>query len=292
MEIIKRLLDVEIIYELYQPRAAVYLAVLLLVFYLGKKVYDLSTPYNLNHELTEVDNKAVAVSFSGYMFGLGIILFGVISGGTTHNFYRDLLGTVVWGVIGIILLQIARLVNDKIILSRFDNAKELATDKNVGTGAVECGGYIGGSLLIMAAISGEEGGFAADLVSTLIFFIVGQIGFILFAKLYQGVTRFDLHREIERDNVSAGVAFGMSLIAMGLLLSKFIIASDSLGGFAIWFVLGALFLVIFRYLVDKIILPGKLLDEEISQDQNWGAALVEGGMAIILALLLNAVFFA
>ena len=290
MDMLNRLFDIEDAYELYHPEAIIYLFVILVIFYVGKKVYDVLTPYNLNEQLIEVDNKAVALSFAGYMFGLGIILWGVLSGETTKDFYLDLLDMVIWGVIGIVLLQISRVVNDKILLSRFDNIKELVEDRNIGTGAVEAGTSIGTALLIMAAISGEDTSFLAGLVSTLIFFFCGQVGFILFGKLYQGITRFDLHAEIEKDNASAGVAFGITLVAIGLLLSDFIVKSDSLVGFAVWFVLSAFLLVINRYLVDKIILPGQLLDEEISKDQNWGAALVEGGMAVMIAFLMNAAF--
>jgi hypothetical protein len=42
--------------------------------------------------------------------------------------------------------------------------------------------------------------------------------------------------------------------------------------------------------VDKFILPGSLLDEEISRDRNWGAALIEGTAAIGLALILTTLF--
>ena len=70
-----QLLDREIIWELLDPNAVVYLTLVLIIFYVGKKAYDLLTPYDLNHELLEADNKAVAVSLSGYLFGLGIILF-------------------------------------------------------------------------------------------------------------------------------------------------------------------------------------------------------------------------
>ncbi len=290
MDIINRLFDVEDIFELFHPEAVVYLFTILVVFYLGKKVYDLLTPYRLDEQLTKADNKAVALSFAGYMFGLGIILWGVLSGETIKHFYMDILDTVIWGAIGIILLNISRLVNDKFLLSRFDNVKELVQDRNIGTGAVECGSYIGVSLLIMACVSGEDTGFFEGIVSTVIFFVCGQIGFILFGKLYQMITRFDLYEEIEKDNASAGIAFGMTLIAIGLLLSDFIMKSDSIPGFAVWFILSALLLVTCRYMTDKIILPGQLLDEEISRDQNWGAAIVEGFMAIVIAFLINAAF--
>ena len=290
MDMLNRLFDIEDIYALYHREAIIYLFAILVVFYVGKKVYDVLTPYNLNEQLTGVDNKAVAVSFAGYLFGLGIILWGVLAGDATKNFYMDLLDTLIWGGIGIVLLQISRIINDKLLLSRFNNVKELVQDRNVGTGAVEAGTYIGAGLLIRAVISGESTGFIGDIFETLIFFVCAQAGFILFGRLYQKITRFDLHAEIEKDNASAGIAFGMTLVAVGLLLAGYIEKSDSLAGFAVWFALCAFLLVIFRYLVDKIILPGHLLDEEISQDRNWGAAIVEGGMAIIIAFLMNAAF--
>ncbi len=290
MKIMDGLFDTDAIINLLNPEIAIYLFVVVAMFYLGKKLYDLFTPYSLDEQITKVDNKAVAVSFAGYMFALGIVFWGVLSGESGKGFYFDLLDTVVWGIIGILLLQVSRFINDKLLLYQFDNIKELVQDRNIGTGAVEGGTYIGTALLIMAAISGEGTGFIEGIISTLLFFICGQIAFVAFGRLYQKITCFDIHEEIEKDNVSAGIAFGLTLVAMGILLSGFIIKSDSLPGFAVWFLLSSLLLIICRYITDKLILPGSLLDEEISRDRNWGAALVEGLMAVIFAVLINALF--
>ena len=99
-----------------------------------------------------------------------------------------------------------------------------------------------------------------------------------------------MHEEIEKDNISAGVAFGLSLVAISILLSGYIISYNSLVGFAVWFVMGLFVLMVSRYIVDKMMLPGHLLDEEISKDQNWGAALVEGTVAVGIALLMVPAF--
>ena len=40
--------EIEDAYELYHPEAIIYLFVILVIFYVGKKVYDVLTPYNLN----------------------------------------------------------------------------------------------------------------------------------------------------------------------------------------------------------------------------------------------------
>jgi len=169
--------------------------------------------------------------------------------------------------------------------------KELVTDKNVGTGAVQCGAYIGSALIIRAALSGDDQtSIFLSVIDVLVYFVVGQIIFIVFAKFYQITTRYDLHDEIEKDNVAAGVSFGATLVAVGMVLSGYIVKYDSLPGLVGWFFVAAFLLLTCRYIVDKILLPGALLDEEISQDRNWGAALVEGSAAIGLALLLNVSF--
>jgi uncharacterized membrane protein YjfL (UPF0719 family) len=296
--LLENLLDFEPVFGLLQIEGAAYLFVVLIILISAKLLHDWITPYKLNQELTEHDNKAVAVAFSGYIFGVGIILIGIFNTPSSMegqissrmDFYMDLLDTLIWGIIGVILLHVARFVNDKILLSKFDNVKELVTDRNVGTGAAMWGSYVGSALIIHASILGESASFFEGLVGTLIYFVLGQVGFILFGLIYQLVSRYDLHAEIEQDNISAGVAFGLSLTAIAILLSGYVVRYDSMLGFGLWFIFSLFFLIVSRYVVDKVMLPGALLDEEISQDQNWGAALVEGGVALAIAFLLVPAF--
>jgi uncharacterized membrane protein YjfL (UPF0719 family) len=286
------------VFWLMQFEGAVYLLTVFLVAYAAKLIYDLFTPFSLNEQLTAKDNKAIAVSFSGYILGVMIILLSIFSSGsaveggirTQMDLAKDLLATLVWGIIGILLLNISRVLNDKLLLNRFDNVKELVTDRNVGTGAVLWGSYIGSALIVRAAIFGEATSWTYDITSTVIYFLIGQIGFILFGLIYQFISRYDVHDEIEKDNVSAGTSFGLSLVAVSILLSGYIMFYSSIPGFLMWFAMSVFVLIVSRYLVDKLILPGSLLDEEISKDKNWGAALVEGSVAIGIALLMVPAF--
>ena len=50
---------------------------------------------------------------------------------------------------------------------------------------------------------------------------------------------------------------------------------------------GAIALILVRVIVDKFVLPGASLDAEIVTDKNWGAAIIEGGVAIGVALVTN-----
>ena len=294
----EEILEFDFIGELLDPRAVVYLAMILAVFYFAKRSFEWFAPYSLNHQLTEADNKAVALTFSGYLFGVGLVLLSVLKGeeygsegGSRAVVYLTEMGiTVGWCLGGIALLHLARTINDKIMLHKFNNVKEIIEDRNLGTAAVECGCYIGSGLIIHASLVGESTGFVDGVLSTLVFFAIGQLLFILFGVMYQRVTRFDVHEQIEQDNTAAGVSAGMNLVAIGVLLSGYIQFSDSLPGLAVWFALASLLLLTSRYMVDKFMLPGQLLDEEIMNDRNWGAAFVEGTTAIVFAFIINACF--
>ena len=297
-ELVSNAIDVSEVWELLDPHSMIYLVTMLGIFVLGKWIYDLLTPYKLNEQLVEKDNRAIAVSFVGYLLGLGIILEGVVSqessslatGSARRDLLLDVGDTLLWGVIGIVLLQLARWINDKWLLSSFLNTKELVEDQNVGTGAVEFGSFVGSALIIRVLLMGEGASILTSIVETVAYFLAAQVIFVLFGKVYQLVTRYDVHHEIEQDNAAAGVSLGLSLIAVSILVSSYLSRYDSLLGLALWFVMGTVLLLGSRYLVDKFLLPGRLLDDEVGTDRNWGAALIEGGSAIAIAALIGASF--
>lgn len=287
-------------FEYLQWESLVYIVEAFVLLWIGKFVRGILAPsYNLNQELTHHDNKALAVAFVGYMMGIGIVILGVLSSGGAESGYvgnpliDNMIGLAIWSLIGIVLLNVARMVNEKLILHDFDNTKEIITDRNVGVGAVHFGSYFGSALILFSVIAGDSSGsFGADIIATIVYFVISQLAFVLFSKVYQRISKFDLHKEIEdNDNAAAGVSYGLTLAAIGVILSNSVASSGSLASFAILFLNGAVLLVIARVLLDKIIIPGGAhLDEEISRDHNWGLALLEGGLALTVAFLIKATF--
>ena len=292
-------LDTAFVTELWEPQSILYFSLSIIVLLVAKQSYALLAPYHLGDQLTKVDNKAIAITFAGYLFATGLILVSVLhteplDSSAAHalvDWAYDASITLGWCFFGVALLHVGRLVNDKLIFRSFSDNKELVEDKNLGLGAAECGSYIGTGLIIKGALWGDiEVSFVSSLVSTVVFFVFGQLLFIAFSFLYQKVTRYDLHEEIENDNPAAGLAAGMNLVAIGLIISSYIQSYDSVIGLLVFSGLALFFLLVSRYLVDKWMLPGSLLDEEIKRDRNWGAALIEGTSAITLAFALIACF--
>lgn len=296
-QMLTKFFEVDSLLDLMLTEGFFYLLVTLLLFYVAKKVFDWLVPYKLDDELNKKDNKAVAVAFSGYMFGVGYILYSVVKGEPIFEhtigifLLKDVGITALWSLGGIFLLLVASFFNDKILFSKFDNTKELIEDRNVGTGAVECGGYIASAVIINAVLSGESTSLLTSIGLTVLYFLLGQMGFIIFGYIYQHLVPFNPHEEIEKDNVAAGVSFGLNLVAAGILLAGFIKYSDSLVGFILWIFIASFLLMSCHYIIDKIILPNAFLEEEIKRDQNWGVALIEGMSAIIVSFIINAAFF-
>lgn len=292
-------LDLGVAREVLDTQAVVFVATALVILVLAKFANDLVTSYRLDQELTSHDNKAVGVSFSAFLLGCAIIVWGVVSSPSSAlvgmyagaSFWLDLLSTLIWSLIGVALLLVARYINDKLLLPRFSVAKELITDRNVGTGAVLAGSYLGAALVVRVSVMGEGTGvFMTDLGLTLAYFALGQLCLILFGFLYQAVTAYDLHVEIEQDNAAAGISFGGGLIACGILTAGYLDYSPSIPGLALWFVISSILLLACRFIVDKVILPKSSVDEEIRRDQNWGVALIESACVIGVALIIVSSF--
>ncbi|MDE3000224.1 MAG: DUF350 domain-containing protein [Gemmatimonadota bacterium] len=247
----------------------IYLVCAYVLFWIGKLVYDWTTPsYRVKEELAEKDNTALSVAMVGYFFGLVLAIGGVISG-PSHGLEVDLVDVLIYGPLSIVLMNLSRVINDRLILHQFSIRDEIVRDQNAGTGAVVCASYIATGLVIYGAVSGVIGG----VVTTVAFWLLGQAALVVAGIVYNWATPYDLHAEIERDNVAAGVAFSGALVGIGIVVrhavaGDFISWTTSLQYFGLEVVIGLVLLLVVRVATDKVLLPGLKLSAEISDPDN------------------------
>lgn len=256
----------------------------IVLLYLAYQLYRRVTPYNV-HEQIVGNNIAHTISMAGYLLGVAIVTVGAFIG-PSRGLGTDLFLLVGYTVLGILLLLLSRWANEHWLLHRFSNRKEIVEDRNIGTGAVEFGSYVASALLIAGSVQGEGGGVHTALV----FFILGQLSFVVFIRLYDRLVPFDVHAEIEADNVGAGVAFSGMLIAVGIILMKgtsghFISWEYNLADFGIEVLVGFIALPLVRLLLDKTFIPRLDLDRAIYVKKSIAAGLMEMTLAISVALL-------
>lgn len=272
--------------------AYVFLAVVLVV--LAKVALNLLSPFNLDKHLTQEDNPALAASVAGYFLAVFIVYIGVVSGPSIYTENPELvdfqalgleaLTALGWALLGVVLVNISRYILDVVLLRNFSMKKEILEDRNAGAGAVECGFYVATALMISGSLSGQGGG----ILTALAFYALGQIALIIFGQLYELLVKYDLHKELEEDNVAAGVSFGGNIIAVGIILLKatggdFVSWENNLSDFGYYALVGFLALAALYKITDHLVMNGTTLEEEIAQDRNLGAAWIEAAMALGVA---------
>lgn len=283
-------LDLHAIRDLISPGFAQF-AVALAFILPAKTILKLTCRYHLDDELTQRDNKAVAVATGGFIAATFIIAHGVLTSSPSaddHDWLQSITDTAIWTAITLSLVLLSAWCNRMMLLRGIDLHHELVTDQNIGAGAALAGSYIGTALISSASIYGTTGdGLAIEVLDTLIYFVIGQCGFLLMGFCYAKLCGFDFKGALRDDNAAAGVAFGATLVALAILIAGQIQRSDSLPALMVWIPLATVLLTACRHLADLLMLPKARFGEEISQDRNWGVAVLESATAIGCAWLLN-----
>ena len=282
------------------PRGLVYVVLGLVVLVLAKFAKDLVTRYRIDQEVVQRSNLAVAIGLSGYFLGVVLVFLGAVyqpfsplvgdALGFNRVFSEDVLRVFLYSLAGIVALNLASFVMDRLVLYKFSVQKEMVEDRNVGTGAVEFGMNVAIGLVIAGAISGEGGGPETSLA----FFGMGLAVLIVFVLFFDLTTPFSIHEEIEKDNAAVGIALGGNLIAMGIVTLKAVFGDfpgwgQGIAEFLTFAVLGFGLLYVLRLLIDKLLLPTAKISDELAAGRNVGVAFVEGSVVIGAALIL---FFA
>jgi len=155
--------------------------------------------------------------------------------------------------------------------------KEIIEDENPGAGIIEGAHHIANGLILYGAMSGE-----GSLITALAFWAIGQVVLVIAGIIYNKITPFDIHKEIERDNVAVSVAVAGVLVAIGNIIRFGIEGSfeswqTNLTQLGITLVYGFILLPVIRFFVDRLLLPGeKITDELVHQERpNVGAAAIE-----------------
>ncbi len=283
------------------PRGLVYVGMGIVLLVFAKFVQDFITPYKIQVQLRTHDNVALALSITGYYLGIVIVFLGAMSQpfglivadsslGFTEAYWEDVLRVLVYTAIGIVVLNVARMIVDRLVLYKFSTEDEIINDQNVGTGAVEAAVYVSVGLVIAGSISGEGGGPETSLA----FLALGLAALILYTLFYEFTSSYDLHDEIEKDNAAVGVALAGNLVAIGIVVFKSVFGEfttweEGLAGFLIYAVVGFALLFVVRRITDLVLFPKVSVAHELAVDRNLGVAFIVSAMAISVSLIL---FFA
>ena len=123
------------------------------------------------------------------------------------------------------------------------------------------------------------------------FFILGQITLLLFGFLYELITPFNVRNEIKNNNLAAGIGLGGILTALGIILMASISGpfkgwANDFASFGIYALFGIAMLLIFRTVIDRLLLPTTNIATEVKADRNIAALIVVASAINAVAIII------
>ena len=143
----------------------IYFLVSLICLFIGRKVLDWITPYDLNYQTGEVDNTAVGLTQAGFYLAIGIIVHASVSSEVNYELFTfidpenpsrlsilgaELITTGIYVFLGLVCLSYGRRALDW--LTPFHLNKEIEVDRNNAVGLLEGGFYVAMAVIIHGII--------------------------------------------------------------------------------------------------------------------------------------------
>ncbi len=240
-----------------------------------------------NHAITEQNNMALAMRRAGLYLAITLGMFGAIIG-PSQGLLADSTILLINGALITIFIFIAQQINDKIILPKIQNTQSLK-EQNLAVGFSEFGAYIATGIIAMGSFTGEGGG----VLTSIVFFIIGQTVLIITTQVYEKSTRWNVKENIYKGNTSAGIMLGGIMIAIsiaiyGSIAGDFTNWQTDLMSFALSATIAIVLLIIASKLIDPLFLPTTNIANEVDRDQNCAAAILVVILKIAAALMINA----
>jgi len=249
-------------------------------------------------ELSQKDNNAFGISLAGAMIAVSIMLMGVVSGESAYNLGAEAIQVVVFGLLGIVLMWVTRIVFDHVSFPGLSIHQQIMQG-NVSASIIDACNMIATAIIIKGAMVWVNGDLTTALVTVVVSFVASQIVMALatfyrvsvYKRRHKGQT---LHKAIEENNQALAIRFSAYRIGIAIAVSaafkvveydpeEFIIL------FLIWFSV-ALILFFLLTLIAMVIRLGVLhkvnIREEVGEQANLAVGVIEGAIYIVVGLLL------
>jgi len=239
--------------------------------------------YSLTFETTVNDNPAVGIRFGLFLLASTISFLNLLQPSGT-GLKEDFNILAFYGLVSVVLLIVAREVNDKFILYKFSNDAEVIGKKNTSVAVVEGASYLGTAFIVSGAFSNIDAGIGA----ALIWFVVGQCVLVVLDNIYS-IAAPGIQEALASQNMACALSLGGFLLAGGMALGS-AISGESYGWFqdavdvayflALWF----LVIIVVHFVMNRLFLPGTSLRKELLNDRNLAAGLIEAVLFITVTL--------
>ena len=253
-------------------------------------------------ELAARDNIAFGIAMAAGIIALALMLTGAVSGEPGLTYTDEIINVVAYGVLGIVLIKIGRLVQDKVVLRGIEIQSQIKSG-NVAAALVDAANTIATGLVLRAVmlwvesdtLSGLLVVLAAFLVTQLVLALVAYYRIAVYARRHEGNS---LQSAFADGQVALAVRFFGHLmgVALAITAASGVVAYQADGlivALLLWGGITLLFTILVSLiagLARKVVLMGVDVVEEVDNQNNVGVAAIEAAIAISVGLLFVALF--
>ncbi len=269
--------------------SGVFLLLCLVLFFVAQLCFRLiNRRIHVNNELTGKDNLSFYMGYAGYFLGFLMIIGGVMNSEGSGRFYDEIILTLIYGGVGILILNLTSLILDGLIHPKIHLWNTIVSTGNVAVGIIKGGNYFATGVIVGGVLLTEVNKPFEAAIFLALALVISSVGFMY----YELITPFSVRKEIYKGNVAAAISSTGAQIAFAILIySSFQIVhtswQSSLVMIGVDMLAGFILLPLIRVIVDMVFIPHrKLTDEIVNQEQpNIGAGIFEAGSYIAGALL-------
>lgn len=253
---------------------------------------------DVKEELSVKDNPAMGISLGGIILAVGIIMTGVIGGEeSATTLQKEIITVALSGLVGIILIFLARVVFDKLSMKNF-NVRNAIMEGNTAVAIMDAGNVIATALIIKAVLAGTDIaslnmiliGLGSFIVSQLLLTLSSHYRIILFKK-HHGT---GLEDEVMEGNIALALRFsgfkiGMGFAIVGALTLAPLNPDMLIGSLSIWLGVGLvqmILVVIFSLICEKVLLSGVDTRDEVDGQSNIAVGAVQAVLYVVIGLII------
>jgi uncharacterized membrane protein YjfL (UPF0719 family) len=251
-------------------------------------------------ELFQKDNTAFGISLSAVLFSVTIVLTGAIYGDPIYTLGDSVIAVGLYGLLGLGLMSLTRLIFDKIALPKISISDEIIKG-NITAAIVDAGNVIATAIVIRTVMVWVDSNTIEGVVAVLVGYLISQILLTsttcLRAYIYERSNKGRaLKEEFTKGNVAIGLRFAGRKIgtAFAIVAASNILVFDTYGIPALLVAWGCISVVMvailsfLSYLANKIILAKIDVEDEIINQHNIALGAVQFTIYLSLGMLLAA----
>jgi len=276
------------------------MGVAIALLFIARSLLAITTKVSSKTELADNDNPAYGVSLAGIVLAITVVMTGVLSGKASYDLTEEFFSVLLFGSLGVVLMIVANFLFDKLSMPKI-SIPEAIKDGNLAAGLINAGNLIATAIIVRAVIIWSDLDGGAAVIAAIAGFVLSQTVLTLVSKyriaLFNAKNDTTFQHSILGGNLAVAWRFTGFRIAVALAITAAsglvpVINGDFIMPMVLWAIVSLTMLgliSIINIIVDKVLLGGIDLRDEVDSQQNIAIGVAQASIMISVGLIVAAV---